>query len=512
MNTVWSEPLFWAVVALVGMLAAIATAVRLQASRRAVLRSLSEMAVLAGTAFFSWNLPTGHLFLRAVAMRALGVASLLAGFVLTVCALWRVLAREESRPEVTQTLWRWLRHVPIPYVTGRGLWAAGWALLASSGTGMLAAVAWMLTALLQWDLEQTGYAFSMWRQAEQTGQYHPVSKVNRELTANRWPFRNLVFKGGGVRGLAYLGALRVLDQPDIGILPHVERVAGASAGAITAALLSFRLPLEEMIQLFHTFDYSQFTARKEMKEPRWVPGFVEKEFTDMRTNLESLQRMVSRYGWYSSEIFFEWLVDTIADRCDGNGLATFEEFRKRDFLDLHIVVSNLSQASSVICSAESTPKLPVAEAVRMSMSIPLVFEAVTGREGDVYIDGGVLENFPIHVFDDPIYARRNPFYIAGVNWRTLGCYLYTPQGCGGSRQPISGLLSYLEQLFEAILNMQDQMYFNTHVDRLRSIEISDCCVDPIDFDILPGSKPYQELLESGSVSTMNYLNNYRFAP
>ena len=49
-------------------------------------------------------------------------------------------------------------------------------------------------------------------------------------------FRNMVFEGGGVKGIAYAGAIAVLEDKEI--LPDIRRVAGTSAGAITAALLA----------------------------------------------------------------------------------------------------------------------------------------------------------------------------------------------------------------------------------------------------------------------------------
>ncbi len=50
-----------------------------------------------------------------------------------------------------------------------------------------------------------------------------------------YSFQNLVFEGGGVKGIGYVGALEVLDGK--GILPSITRVGGTSAGAITAFLL-----------------------------------------------------------------------------------------------------------------------------------------------------------------------------------------------------------------------------------------------------------------------------------
>ena len=45
-----------------------------------------------------------------------------------------------------------------------------------------------------------------------------------------YPFRNLVFEGGGVKGIAYVGTMRVLESK--GILQNISRVGGTSAGAI----------------------------------------------------------------------------------------------------------------------------------------------------------------------------------------------------------------------------------------------------------------------------------------
>lgn len=55
-------------------------------------------------------------------------------------------------------------------------------------------------------------------------------------------FKNLVFEGGGVKGIAYAGALEILDKE--GILQNIERVAGTSAGAMMAVLVGLRYSAE----------------------------------------------------------------------------------------------------------------------------------------------------------------------------------------------------------------------------------------------------------------------------
>ncbi|MDQ7860327.1 patatin-like phospholipase family protein [Peribacillus frigoritolerans] len=50
-----------------------------------------------------------------------------------------------------------------------------------------------------------------------------------------YPFKNLIFEGGGVKGLAFVGALEILEENHI--LENIKRFGGTSAGAITALLL-----------------------------------------------------------------------------------------------------------------------------------------------------------------------------------------------------------------------------------------------------------------------------------
>ena len=84
--------------------------------------------------------------------------------------------------------------------------------------------------------------------------------------AQKYPFKNLVFKGGGVKAFAYLGAIEVLESYEV--LAQIKRVAGNSAGSIMATMISFRLGAEETARLFATMDYSKVTSSSEEDEPR----------------------------------------------------------------------------------------------------------------------------------------------------------------------------------------------------------------------------------------------------
>ena len=69
-------------------------------------------------------------------------------------------------------------------------------------------------------------------------------------------FKNLVFEGGGVKGIAYGGALEALDKK--GVLSNITRVAGTSAGAINATLLALDYSSAEVSKIIAETDFKKF--------------------------------------------------------------------------------------------------------------------------------------------------------------------------------------------------------------------------------------------------------------
>jgi NTE family protein len=336
--------------------------------------------------------------------------------------------------------------------------------------------------------------------------------------ASKYPFKNLIFKGGGVKAFAYLGVLQVLEE--YRILTQIERIAGASAGALMATLLSFRLSAQETIDLFKTMDYSKIAQTGE-DEDEWLdhlPKLLERELEKLKGRIEVISRFFRRYGLYANDYVHGWLQEAIADHCRGNGNATFAEFRKCGFRDIYIVATNVSAHSAAIFSAETTPKVAVADAVLMSCSLPFYFEAprFNGEKlgvGDIYTDGGVLSNYPLHIFDDPRYSKGNRRFDRGVNWETLGCRLFTPQGCSSKVGRISNLIDYIENLLETMAEVQAIAFESRYVDQFRTINISNCCIATTDFRIWPGENDpkYVALFNSGVMATREYLENYELA-
>jgi len=342
-----------------------------------------------------------------------------------------------------------------------------------------------------------------------------MTRLPKALIQSRYPFKNLVFQGGGVKAYVYHGVLRVLA--DYEILPQIERVAGTSAGALQAAMLCFRLSIDETIDLYKTVDYNKIRAPNSGDASEQARhGLFDVSLERLRGNVDAANRFFRNYGLYSTKYLHAWLLSTIAKYCNGNEKATFADFRARGFRDLYITTVNISRQRSEIFSVTTTPNVSVADAILLSAAIPFFFEAVkfdgkTVGQGDYYIDGGALNNYPLTIFDHQNFKDSSKHFTYGINWETLGCQLFTPDACSDQEAEIQNILQYAEKVVETMGDAQYEAVDMRTVDRWRSMRISNCCVSTTDFDLFPDeSNPkYVEMVETGEEAARKYLADYR---
>jgi len=202
--------------------------------------------------------------------------------------------------------------------------------------------------------------------------------------------KNLVFEGAGVRGIAYCGAVQEMESKKM--MDGIERVGGTSSGAITALTISLGYSGKEIENIISKTNFKKLNDG----------GFF---------FIGGIYRLNKYFGWYKGKKFERWLEKIIKEKT-GNENITFEEHHQKGFKDLYITGTSLNKQKAVVFSYESYPKMKIKDAVRISISIPLYFEPVyidssgktfhrpTQKQGfDMMVDGGLLENFPIHIFD-----------------------------------------------------------------------------------------------------------------
>ncbi len=300
----------------------------------------------------------------------------------------------------------------------------------------------------------------------------PMGQQERDI-------RNLALEGGGVKGLAYPGALQVLQSE--GILPKIEKVAGTSAGSIVAALIALGYTPEQMQALMLDLDFKQFEDGSTLGGP---------------------ERFFRRFGWFKGDYFLEWMQCRVKEQT-GNQNATFADLHgdRSKFKDLFVLSTDLSRRRSQVFSHEHSPDLPVAQAVRASMSIPLFFEGYyvddalfgeTGQKQDLFVDGGVFDNYPIELFD------RN-----GVNPQTLGLFLFNQGAPVNPDTRIDSFPEYARALFEALLYVQVNAFNNNPDNQKRTIKINDLGVGTTDFNLSNEMKC--KLIQQGVVDACKYF-------
>lgn len=322
--------------------------------------------------------------------------------------------------------------------------------------------------------------------------------------------RNLVFEGGGVKGIAYIGALEQLENQQI--LSNIKRVGGSSAGAIVALILSLNYSQSKLSKILSNLNLLDF------KDESFGP-------------IGDIVRLTNEFGWYKGDKFKEWIEDIIEEKT-GNKHSTFKDINEQkeeyNFKDLYILGTNLSTHFTEIFSYEHTPNMKISEAVRISMSIPLFFKSIVTDTG-VYVDGGVLINYPIKLFDQEHYVENEENYIIPdyyeeinlmesneekfvYNMETLGFRLESPKkittlrdGTQPQRYPINNLFDYTWNLVGTILDNQDNRQLHEH-DSKRTIFINTLDVSATDFGINDTKR--NALIESGLICTNQFFQDY----
>jgi NTE family protein len=200
-----------------------------------------------------------------------------------------------------------------------------------------------------------------------------------------------VFSGGGVRAVAYAGALAAAEEAGY---TEWDELAGTSAGAITAAALAVGYDSRALTERLMDFDLATVA---EVGWPRRVG---------------QLSNLLRHHALAAGHSLLGWIEDLLAEA--PRPARTFGELE----MTLRVVATDLVHQRMVVFPDDAgryldpegvpwTPEaFPIAEAVRMSAGYPFMFaprplvDAASGRPGAL-VDGGIVSGFPVFLFDSP---------------------------------------------------------------------------------------------------------------
>jgi NTE family protein len=258
---------------------------------------------------------------------------------------------------------------------------------------------------------------------------------------------DLVLEGGGVKGIALVGAVEALHDKGYRF-DGPGRVAGTSAGAIVASLVASGMPVQEMVKVMREVDFRKF-----QDSPPF--GLLGRGLS-----------LLTRLGLYRGDFLHQWIAEQLANQ----GVRTFADLRLHDpgsdlpperSYKLVVVVSDVTSGHMVRLPWDyrryglEPDEQPVADAVRASASIPFFFRPFRMELGDrkvaVCTDGGMLSNFPISIFDRVTGTPR---------WPTFGVKL-SPRPPDGQWHagwaPVGGPVSLSRALITTMLNAHDRL-------------------------------------------------------
>ena len=307
---------------------------------------------------------------------------------------------------------------------------------------------------------------------------------------------DLVFEGGGAKGLAFVGALQAFERHG----HTVRRVIGTSAGSITALLVAAGYNAEECMaainerlpdgrsrfasflqvpvidENFQVNDSLRSWIMTEMDNPM-IPNMIEPVIDRLIEGL--LQKNVARHlisllehgGWYIGDNLLAYLVEKLD--LGGRNLSgsTLSEFYERTERDLSVVATDTTGKEMLVLNRHTAPTCPTVWAVRMSMSCPLVWQEVIWRpewglyrervlSGHVVVDGGLLSNFPFRLFVSNESEVQEVMGSDSTSAHVIGLLLddgLEVPGAQGTRKIASGAPSFLERsdvLEEMALRLQ----------------------------------------------------------
>lgn len=287
-----------------------------------------------------------------------------------------------------------------------------------------------------------------------------------------------VFSGGGIKDFALIGAYQVLEEKGF----RFHRLAGTSAGAILAGFIAAGFSGKEIERLLDEQDFTIFL------DPRntFLPFPIMKWLF-----------LYWRMGLYRGKALEDWLTEKLASK----GIYSFGDLPDGS---LKLIASDITNGKMLVLPDDlerhgiSGRTFPIARAIRMSCGIPFFFEPVKLNVGfgeSLIVDGGVLSNFPIWLFDEPNGKKQRP---------VIGLKISR----GNHETPvhiIKNSLNLFEALFSTMQNAHDSRYISRkHEKNIIFIPVED--TKTTDFDLSNDTKI--ALMEQGRKSTDKFLKTW----
>jgi predicted acylesterase/phospholipase RssA len=210
-----------------------------------------------------------------------------------------------------------------------------------------------------------------------------VSQAQTSLQTER-PTIGLVLAGGGAKGVAHVGVIKVLEEAGV----EVDVIAGTSMGAIVGGLYAMGKSSKELEEIVHSIDWENLFVDDAPRPQRSIRrktddfGFLAEPRLRLRDGTAQLPRGAIKGQKLNLELnrLFR----------PANGISNFDKLPR----PFRAIATDLETGEEVVLASGD-----LALAVRASMAFPGAFPPVE-LDGRILVDGGVVNNVPVSVVRD----------------------------------------------------------------------------------------------------------------
>ena len=184
-------------------------------------------------------------------------------------------------------------------------------------------------------------------------------------------YSHLVISGGGIKGIAIVGALKVLNEKKL--IDNIMGFIGSSVGGLICYFLNIGYSFDELYDIMMNIDFNKYR---------------EINFTDI----------IDEWGLDSGEPFMK-LISAISKQKGINNDITFDGLFKKTDKELVLTGSNIMTNEIMYYGYKTTPNMKIFDAIRITISYPFVFYPIK-KENTILVDGGMFSPYPIEYYKD----------------------------------------------------------------------------------------------------------------
>ena len=273
----------------------------------------------------------------------------------------------------------------------------------------------------------------------------------------------LCFSGGGINGISFLGSLKYLHECGYLDEEKITKYVGTSIGSLFALLLVIGFKNEDLIDFVLKFDFTKF---------------------ELDSKCDNL---FNSNGLDDGEKIMIFLKTLFYDKMGVEDL-TFLELFNRTGKTLSVLVTNYTKSTNEVFSHENTPDTSVMLAIRISISVPLIFTPVKYNDC-YYIDGGITCNFGLFCCD---------------NKSTLGFAI----DFSDDENEFGNLFNFMRNICKIVITSNSMNFLNYLEEKQQFNILKIKCRQKEAFEFTVSKEKITYLIEDGIISSKKYYNNF----